>query len=167
MRHNTKYEIRDTKPACRQARYAFTIVEILIVIAVLGILAAVVIPTVQGQIQQARESAAKDNLRILRNAIGLYAAQHNDVPPGYPDDDPTRPANGFAFFLQIVQTASYLSKMPENPFNGLSRMRVLGDEEALPTEATGEYGWVYKPATKDIRIDWPGTDSQGVSYYDY
>ena len=48
---------------------AFTLVEILIVVALLGILAAIALPTFQDHIQQARESAAKDNLRILRNAI--------------------------------------------------------------------------------------------------
>ncbi len=71
----------------RHTKYAFTLVEILIVVAILGILAAIVLPTFQDHVQQARESAAKDNLRILRNAIEVYAAQHNDVPPGYPNDD--------------------------------------------------------------------------------
>ncbi|RKY11715.1 MAG: hypothetical protein DRP65_03460, partial [Planctomycetota bacterium] len=47
---------------------AFSLVELLIVVAILGILAAIVVPEFQTYTQQAKEAAAKDNLRILRNA---------------------------------------------------------------------------------------------------
>jgi len=58
--------------------------EMLIVVAILGILAALVLPTFQGHIQQAKESAAKDNLRILRNAIGTLRRSAQWRPPGIP-----------------------------------------------------------------------------------
>ena len=61
---------------------AFTLVEILIVTAILGIMAAIVMPLFAGHVQLAKEAAAKDNLRILRGAIERYAAEHNDIPPG-------------------------------------------------------------------------------------
>ena len=67
---------------------AFSLVEILIVVAVLGILAAIALPTFQGYIVEAKEAAAKDNLCILRSAIELYAAQHDGVPPGIPGGRP-------------------------------------------------------------------------------
>src|SRR4030042_966448 len=61
---------------------SFTLVEILIVVTILGILAAVIMPSVKDYVQQAKESAAKDNLRILRNAIGLYAARNKRSSAG-------------------------------------------------------------------------------------
>ena len=64
-------------------RRGFSLVEILIVVAILGILAAIVLPEFQAHTQQAKEAAAKDNLRILRQQIELYAAQHNGLAPGY------------------------------------------------------------------------------------
>lgn len=149
---------------------AFTLVEILIVVAILGILAAVVVPGLQGHITEAKGSAAKDNLRILRNAIELYALQHDGVPPGYPNDDPTQSPAFLAFVVQMVNKSIweyYLSDLPENPFNKLETIRVLGNEEEFPTDATGSFGWIYKPASRDFRIDWPGTDSKAVRYYDY
>ena len=148
---------------------AFTLVEILIVVAILGILAAIALPTFQDHIQQARESAAKDNLRILRNAIELYAAQHSGVPPGYPNDNPTMNPSYMSFSMQMTALEHYLSEMPKNPFNELVLMDVLHNDEDFPTEPsqTDSYGWVYKPATKTIKLNWSGTDSAGVAYFDY
>jgi len=73
---------------------AFTLVEILIVTAILGIMAAIVMPIFGEQVQLAKEAAAKDNLRVLRNVIERYAAEHNDVPPGYSDNDPSKTVSG-------------------------------------------------------------------------
>ncbi|MDD5327659.1 MAG: type II secretion system protein [Phycisphaerae bacterium] len=147
---------------------SFTLVEILIVVAILGILAAVVLPTLQDHIQQAKESAAKDNLRILRNAIGLYAARHDGVAPGYPNDDPSQTPNRTSLFFQLVGE-KYINQFPENSFNGYEfpRIKMVGNDDPFPDTPTGNYGWIYKPAAKEIRLDWPGTDRDGVSYYDY
>ena len=163
---------------------AFTLVEILIVVALLGILAAIVLPTFQDHIQQARESAAKDNLRILRNAIRLYAAQHNDMPPGYIDGDLETPLIAWFVSEQLTKQTTvrgrfvpsegneldygpYIQKIPPNPFNESSDIFILGNGVSFPPSATGDYGWIYKPATKAIKLDWEGTDATGTAYYDY
>jgi prepilin-type N-terminal cleavage/methylation domain-containing protein len=164
---------------------SFTLVEILIVVAILGILAAVTLPKVQDYIQQTKESAAKDNLRILRTAIGLYTAQHKGVAPGYPNGDTSSSPNVLAFTLQMKKMATneqgecrppgtagypfgpYLSALPENPLNKLITITFIPDADEFPDEAAGDTGWIYKPATKEIRLNWPGADKDGVSYYDY
>ena len=146
---------------------AFTLVEILIVVAILGILAALTLPMFQDYITEAKEAAIKDTLRTVRNAIGLYAVQHDGVPPGYPDNDPTKPASLLIFFYQFIRDGENLSSFPENTFNGLVNVKVIPDADELPTEATGQFGWIYKPATRAFRIDWPGTDSKGIRFYDY
>jgi general secretion pathway protein G len=145
----------------------FTLVELMIVVAILGILAAIVIPEFQGHQLQAKEAAAKDNLRILRQAIESYAIGHNDVPPGYGNDDPINRAPSGTMFTFHLTTKGYLLAIPENPFNNLNTVKAYQNEESIPAYSTGTYGWLYHPATKDIRLDSPGTDSQGIRYYDY
>lgn len=148
---------------------AFSLVELMIVVAVLGILAAIVLPAFQDHTTTAKTSNAKANLRILRSAIELYAARHNGIGPGYPDDDPTQNPDKLVFFNQMVTTGRYLKKFPENPFNGYGHLQIkmLANNESLPAQATGANSWFYKPAAKTIKLDWPGNDSHGTPYYDY
>jgi general secretion pathway protein G len=149
-------------------RKAFTLAEILIVVGIIGILAAIVLPEFKSHTQKAKEAAAKDNLRILRNTIEFYAAQHNGIPPGYQDGDPSNPVGHAAFRQQLISNG-YLPKIPENPFNNNAGVKMLADIDDFPAEAVffDLYGWMYKPATKTIRFYWPGTDSTGVAYFDY
>jgi hypothetical protein len=46
-------------------------------------------------------------------------------------------------------------------------VRIVGNNEAFPTEPTGHDGWIYQPVTKNIRVDWPGSDARGIRYFDY
>ena len=161
-------DIKMSRDKGEKMKKAFTLVEVLIVVAILGILAAIALPTFQSHTQEAKEAAAKDNLRILRHQIELYAAQHNGIPPGYNNDNPDAPPSSLLFYKQMVFEGHYLLSMPKNPFNGQIRLKTIrGSSEEFPTEPTGEYGWIYKPATKEIRIDWPGADKAGIAYYEY
>lgn len=150
---------------------AFSLVELMIVVAILGILAAIVVPTFQGNVIKAKESAAKDNLRILRNAIEVYTAQHDGVPPGYKNGNPSNTVTNTYLREQLIETGNYLSDIPENPFNNYKLVNVVQNGQDFPTEPTGDeappFGWVYKAATKEIRLNWLGTDAGGTAYFDY
>lgn len=162
-------------------RKAFTLVEVLIVVAILGILAAVVLPQFRSHTAEATSAAAKDTLRVLRNVIEFYTVQHEGTPPGYYNDQ--LPLS-FLFEVQLIYytdatgnaTGSksadypygpYLRKIPENPLNDKATVKVLSDAESFPESADGSFGWIYKRATKEIRLDYPGTDRDGIRYYDY
>ena len=58
----------------------FTLVEIMIVVAIIAILAAVAIPNFINYRKQSQATACVDNLGQIRNAKELYLMSHTDVP---------------------------------------------------------------------------------------
>ncbi|MHC4520154.1 MAG: prepilin-type N-terminal cleavage/methylation domain-containing protein [Planctomycetota bacterium] len=163
---------------------AFTLVEILIVVVLLGVLAAIVIPAFANGSNRAREAALVTDVKLLRRFVLVYTCHHLEVPPGYPNGDTTAAPTSAAFRDQAMlssnaqgQTAPrgtagfkygpYLSKIPANPFNKLDTIQVLGDGEDFPAAADDSHGWICKPATREVRPDNIGADDRGMAYYDY
>jgi general secretion pathway protein G len=161
-------------------RTAFTLVEILIVVVILGILAAVVIPTFASCTAAAKDSALAQDLTMIKRMILVYKAQHLETAPGYPDGDRSQPPTEAAFEAQTMMASDaqgvtaavgkygpYMEKIPMNPFNNLRTVQVLADNEDFPAEADDSHGWVCKPATQEVRPDNTGSDDTGKRYYDY
>jgi prepilin-type N-terminal cleavage/methylation domain-containing protein len=163
---------------------AFTLVEILVVVVLLGILAIVVLPLVAGSSISAKESALAHDLNMLRRFVLIYKTQHLEVGPGYPDGDTTQAPTEQAFIDQMTmasnpagQTAAigtagfergpYMMKIPVNPLNHLSSVQMLGDGDSFPVSADNSHGWIYKAATSEVRSDSMGTNDAGKPYYDY
>jgi general secretion pathway protein G len=65
----------------RKAKRGFTLVEILIVVIILGILAAIVIPQFTNASEDARKSNMASQLQTLRSQIELFKLQHRDSAP--------------------------------------------------------------------------------------
>jgi prepilin-type N-terminal cleavage/methylation domain-containing protein len=154
----------------RKSKIGFTLVEILIVTAILGILAAIVLPEFQAHATQAKEAAAKENLRVLREAIERYALDHNGVPPGYFQNDPTTTPNWVYVFNQLTTSNMYLSKMPKNPFNDRDALTIIPNNGIITQDtlaAPKAIGWIYHPASKTVKLNWLGVDSEGKKYFDY
>jgi general secretion pathway protein G len=64
----------------RKQDAGFTLVELMIVMAIIGVLAVVAIPSYVGAIRQAREAVLKEDLHVLRNAIDSYTADKQKGP---------------------------------------------------------------------------------------
>jgi len=138
-------------------RKGFTLVEILIVVVILGILAAIVIPQFSDASTQSKVSSAKSSLQTLRSQISLYKIQHNDNAPDADlfVDAMTKcsdaEASESADYVDRTTTnksshpyGPYLQAMPKNPFN---------NSITLGTESATNNGWIYDENTGEISID--------------
>jgi len=163
---------------------AFTLVEILIVVVILAVLAAIVIPQAGKATTAAKDSAIAHDLQMLRRYILIYKGQHLEVAPGYPNGATDQTPTEQAFVEQITmasnfngQTAAkgtpgfdfgpYLMRIPKNHFSDKVTIEMLANGQDFPADADGSHGWIYKAATSEIRADNTGTDGNGKRYYDY
>jgi general secretion pathway protein G len=177
------------RPALTQRRSGprggFTLIEILIVVAILGILAAIVVPELSSASRQAREGVMKDDLRFMREQMTRYRIQHDDVPPGYPGGSaaatPTeadlvaqmtlytdgRGASATGY-TDVYRYGPYLTRIPDNPLTGRSGVLVVPNGGAIPApDKTQSYGWMFKPETMEFIPNSPGTDLDGKQYIKY
>ena len=63
----------------------FTLLELMIVMAIVGVLAVVAIPSYVGSVRQAREAVLKEDLHVMRAAIDSYTADKQKAPQSLDD----------------------------------------------------------------------------------
>ncbi len=77
-----KCKISVTNRARRQSRQGFTLVELLLVLTILGILAALVIPKFSGRTEQARQTAAQTQIANFATALDNFEVDNGYYPRG-------------------------------------------------------------------------------------
>jgi general secretion pathway protein G len=149
----------------RQARRGFTLVEILIVVIILGILAAIVIPQFTNASNDARKANVVSQLQTLRAQIELYKLQHKEALPAllstgwtvfteYTDINGTVSATKDATHIY----GPYYQTPPSNPLTPAGTASVVG------ADATASPGWCYDEGTLPAapgtgKVCATGTDS--------
>jgi general secretion pathway protein G len=172
-------------------RHGFTLVELLIVVIILAILAAIAIPQFSSSTVDAQESALDSNLGALRSAIELYKAQHNGKYPaavaatgatctvGAAGTGAINTAQAVIDQLTKYSSASgttcsgadpttvlgpYLRKgMPPDSITNSAAIAVATTGAPLaPAAATG--GWAYDTKSGQIVMNSNATDSAARAY---
>jgi general secretion pathway protein G len=147
-----------------KAKSGFTLVEILIVVVILGILAAIVIPQFTEASTEAKTSSLCTDLQTVRSQIELYKIQHNDNLPGVTATGHATDCNGMDDALTsmtnqagVKQSAAgtgvygpYLQKFPSNPFVTANEDQV---EEGTGSPGGGNNGWYFNTSTGDFYAD--------------
>ena len=102
----------------------FTLVELLVVIVVLAVLAAIVLPKFMNSGTRSKESALKSDLKLLRNAVSLFQADTSAYPKTLADLAATSaPAKGLdSAGAEVSITATdwhgpYIDSVPKDPIS--------------------------------------------------
>ena len=153
-----------TRHACRGPRYGrpggrrrgFTLIELIVVITIIGILAAIAVVQVRNAQRKAQETALMDDLHEMRKAIDNFYADKQR----YPND-----------LNELVP--NYLRKIPNDPITKHPDWETIQDqpnpEEAADTSmgtSSNTEDQLHGPGIVDVKSKAVGKTLGGVSYSD-
>jgi prepilin-type N-terminal cleavage/methylation domain-containing protein len=174
----------------KMKRTGFSMVELVIVIVILGIIAAIAIPRISSGSKNAGESALRANLATIRNAIDWYYGEHNTVFPGvkaaggvfgvagsqeaftnqllhYTKTDGTVSASLDAAFPYGPYVRGSFPVLPVGSNAGKNNIKIVDQAELLiGTNTDDTSGWIYNPTTGQFIANLPDAEvgNDGVKY---
>lgn len=125
-------------PARPQA--AFTLVELLVVMAIIALLLSIAVPRYMNSVEKSREAVLRANLHLTRQMLDKFYEDNGKYPEA----------------LDTLVSSKYLRSIPQDPITGSSATWVV----VAPAEA--EQG-----AVQDIRSGAPGSGLDGTAYGDW
>jgi general secretion pathway protein G len=126
----------------RSSEKGFTLLELMIVMVVIGLLAAIAIPSYTHNVMRAKEAVLREDLYTMRSAIDSYTVDKQKGPTSLDD---------------LVQ-AGYLKTMPKDPMTDRTDSWVPVEGDTLITTDQTE------PGITDVHSGAQQTSSEGTSY---
>lgn len=122
------------------ARKGFSLVELVVVVLILGIIAAVAAPKMFDTANDARQNGTRHSLVVVRDAIELYRAQNGSYPP-------------------VATLATALQPFLKGPFPAVQMGAnqnanvVASSQNPIATAEAGGAGWAYNQTTGDLVVN--------------
>ena len=121
----------------------FTLLELMIVISIIIVLAAITLPQYQKTIMHTREAVLRDDLRKMRSLIDQFAADKGRLPQSIDD----------------LVSQGYMREVPVDPFTGQKDWAITTGED--PNSLTGEQGMT------DVHSSSTETSTEGTPYSEW
>ena len=133
---------RPPRLSSQDPRSGFTLIELMIVMVIIGLLAAIAVPMYVQSVRHAKEAVLKEDLRTLRSAIDSYTVDKQKAPQTLED---------------LVQSG-YIKSMPKDPFTNRTDTWVPAQDDTLMSLDQTDSG------INDVHSGAPGAAGDGTSY---
>jgi general secretion pathway protein G len=134
-------------------RKGFTLIELVVVVMILGILAAVAAPKLLNTSATATDNGAKQTLSVIRDAIERYAADNGGLPQ-----------------VPVTDLADYLRgpfpACPVGDATSKATVEVVSTDPIGGANASPTHGWKYSTATGEFIINSDAVSASGQGAYD-
>ena len=145
-----------------KTKRGFTLIELMIVVAIIGILAAIAIPKFSNLITKSNEANTKGNLGAIRSALSIY---YGDMEGWYPGDT----------LATLTTNSKYMSNVPISKLPSVTALNPGHPDSSAVTGATGNSdagGWVYDNTSTDVNwgrvlVACTHSDTKGSQWTSY
>lgn len=129
----------------RSGNRGFTLIELMIVMAIMGIIISMAVPIYQKSIIRSKESVLKQNLFTMRQVIDEYTYDKQKAPQS----------------LQDIVQQGYLRSIPVDPMTGSDSSWRIIMEDAMNSTSQNE------PGIYDVRSGSEGKSLEGTPYSEW
>lgn len=143
----------------RMRRSGFTLVEILIVVVILGILAAIVVPQFTNASNEAVKGALQSQLQTISSQMELYRVRNSGDFPALGDGEEN---NGWGDLV----SGSYLKEEPYNGYTGSTAIAAGGSAGALAGTRDSVTGWNYDETSYEVFATAYDPDNNALAHED-
>lgn len=128
--------------ATKNQTRGFTLIEMIIVIAIMGILVGIAVPIYQTHVRHAHEAVLKEDLFTMRQAIDQYTQDKSKAPQSLDD----------------LVSAGYIRAIPKDPFtNDSSSWQTVQEDTMMAIDQT-------QPGITDVHSGSNQTSTEGTAY---
>jgi prepilin-type N-terminal cleavage/methylation domain-containing protein len=139
------------KKLMSKAIKGFTLIELMIVVAIIGILAAIAIPKFANLVVKSKESAVKGSLGSVRSAVSIY----------YSDTEGVFPASAAQISVALCTDGKYLSSLPYMAIPAPANHTQTRNASAAMTDGTG---WFYASTDGHVAVACTHTDTKNSTW---
>ncbi len=140
----------------------FTLIELMIVVAIIGILAAIAIPRFAQMLEKSREGSTKGNLGAMKSAVAIYYGDWQGI---WPLSLSTATNFTFSRYMDNIQavkaTSAFVVGAPSPSGNSVS----MTAQSVVP--GTAGTGWMYDSSIGSLYVNSTVKDSKAVPYSFY
>ncbi len=153
----------------RLKQKGFTLIELMIVVAIIGILAAIAIPRFADMLEKSREGSTKGNLGSFKSAASIYYGDHEGIwPVDIVANQNTQ--HRFSQYLEVIPPVKVTGKfdgnalnLPHPNTNGANVFQAQVNQ--IPEDANT--GWMYDSTTGNVYVNSTLLDSKRFPYSYY
>jgi prepilin-type N-terminal cleavage/methylation domain-containing protein len=140
----------------------FTLIELMIVVAIIGILAAIAIPRFAQMLEKSREGATKGNLGSIKSAASIYYGDTEGVWPTTLSVFSTYSFSRYLDNLSPVKVTGQFVNLSKSPAGTLVTMTSMS---SVPVASAT--GWMYDSSIGNVYVNSTVKDSKGLPYSFY
>jgi general secretion pathway protein G len=140
----------------------FTLIELMIVVAIIGILAAIAIPRFAQMLEKSREGSTKGNLGSIKSAASIY---YGDTQGVWPTTLQSLSAYGFSRYLDNVSPVKVTGAFVAGAASPSGANVTMTTMSSVPTGSG--VGWMYDSSFGSVYVNSTVKDSKALPYSFY